>query len=75
MPGGTCLGSRTYGEYEVRNPIKAIAIIAGAVKMAVREALHEFKEEIAKEFDSKKINYIYDNTSDGFGVPTIEKKK
>lgn len=29
-------------------------IIAGAVKMGVREALYEFKEEINKEFNLKK---------------------
>lgn len=28
-------------------------IIACAVKMAVKEALHEFKEEIVKEFNLK----------------------
>lgn len=27
------------------------------------------------EYDGKNINYKYDNTRDGFGVPTIEKKK
>lgn len=32
------------------------AIIAGAVKIAVREALHEFKEEIVKEFNLKKAD-------------------
>jgi hypothetical protein len=26
------------------------------------------------EYDGKKINYTYDNTRDGFGLPTIEKK-
>lgn len=31
-------------------------IIAGAVKMAVKEALHEFKEEIVKEFNIKKVD-------------------
>lgn len=29
-------------------------IIAGAVKMAVKEALYEFKEDIVKEFNLKK---------------------
>jgi hypothetical protein len=33
-------------------------IIAGAVKMAVREALHEFKEEIVKEFNLKKTDVV-----------------
>lgn len=27
------------------------------------------------EFDGKRINYTYDNTRDGMGVPKIEKKK
>jgi hypothetical protein len=26
-------------------------------------------------FDGKNINYTYDNTRDGFGIPTIEKKE
>ena len=31
-------------------------IIAGAVKMAVKEALSEFKEDIMKELNSKREN-------------------
>ena len=31
-------------------------IIAGAVKMAVKEALSEFKEDIMKELNSKRDN-------------------
>jgi hypothetical protein len=31
-------------------------IIAGAVKLAVKEALHEFKNEIIKEFNLKKVD-------------------
>ena len=31
-------------------------IIAGAVKMAVKEALFEFKEEIIKELNQRKSN-------------------
>lgn len=31
-------------------------IIAGAVKMAVKEALYEFKEDIVKEFNLKKVD-------------------
>lgn len=34
------------------------AIIACAVKMAVKEALHEFKEEIVKEFNLKKADVV-----------------
>lgn len=30
-------------------------IIAFAVKMAVKEALYEFKEDMVKEFDLKKV--------------------
>ncbi len=31
-------------------------IILGAVKMAVKEALYEIKEDIIKEFNLKKVN-------------------
>lgn len=31
-------------------------IIAGAVKMAVKEALYEFKEDMVREFDLKKLD-------------------
>jgi len=31
-------------------------IIAGAVKMAVKEALYEFKEDIIKEINLRKVN-------------------
>jgi hypothetical protein len=34
-------------------------IVAGATKMAVKEALHEFKEEIMEEFNLKR--FIVDN--------------
>ena len=33
-------------------------IIAGAVKMGVKEALHEFKGEIVKEFNLKKADVV-----------------
>jgi hypothetical protein len=33
-------------------------IIAGAVKMAVKEALYEFKEDIVKEFDLIKVRKV-----------------
>lgn len=38
-------------------------IIACAVKMGVKEALHEFKEEIVKEFNLEKSD-IVDNKKD-----------
>ena len=39
-------------------------IIAGAVKMAVKEALYEIKEDIIKEFNLRKENDIGSNDED-----------
>lgn len=39
-------------------------IIAGAVKIAVKEALDEIKEDIIKEFNLRKINDIESKNED-----------